>query len=282
MIKAFSDLIKTEDLAGKIKKTFTDVFYRNEERDAGKTRGRFLLERTLVGVTAAVLVAVPLTLIFWGVSNTLMNSAVAFGQILNSMTALPLATINIISNVIACGFGLAAQVPFILKTSLTPIIKLFTPSEKKSGEATPTTVREKIRSGFLLVAATICALADGVVALSGKPIGIFSILAGIGASLNSFFAGVVNASLSQPVPAAAVPVVEDVEKDSPPGSSTHISRRLSIRPALHVDVTLPTQQELAAIKSHPAHLYRRRQATPTAANVGALERRNSYAVNGGH
>jgi hypothetical protein len=283
MIKAFSEIIK-DDVVKNIKDTWNDIFGRQTEgRDKGKSDARFYLERTIVGITAALLVAVPLTLIFWGVTNTLMNSAVAFGQILNTVTALPLATINLISNVIACGFGLAAQVPFILRTSLTPILKLFT-SKKTSEDAKPTSTREKISNGVLLVAATICAIADGVVALSGKPIGIYSILAGIGAGLNSFFAGVVNATLNKRVPAAAIPADATVEKDIRRSSNSHISRGLSIRPDLQHDAnpTLPDQDRLAAVKSHPTPLFRRRQSSSAAANEAKLERQSSFGLSAGH
>ena len=213
MIKAFSDLVKTENLREKIKNKIINIFPQPQEN---QSRAVLYAKRALVGLAAFTLVAGTLGLIIWGQISTLMNCAREFGKILTSISSASAMVVNVVSNVIGVGFALVAQIPFILKTSVQPIFKLFTRKTDAANEpAFETTLGEKARSVLLVVTSALSAAATGAIALTGKSINILPLLAGAGAFLNNFLGSVVNAVLSQPLPAqpkqAADPVVETDE-----------------------------------------------------------------------
>jgi hypothetical protein len=243
MTKAFSDLIKTENLKEKIKQTFKDIFYRDPERDKNKSDFEFYLSRIVVGIVFGTLVVGTLSLIIAGQIAMLGNCALEFGKILTSITGIASPAITIISNIIGCGFALAAQIPFILKTSMTPIIKLFSkkdPSIVKAPAAT--TLREKLESIALYTAATLSAGATATIPLVGQTLGFAAFVSSLGAFLNSFLGGVVNATLSEPVKEKDVVVVQKTEIVS---STTGITQSLGKKHK--TDVVLVTQQKPTAV-----------------------------------
>jgi hypothetical protein len=201
MIKAFSDLVKTENLKDKVKTKIVNMFSRDPIRDAGKSSTRFFIERALVGLSALTLVAGTLGLIIWGQISTLMNCAREFGKILTTVTHASMGVVNLVSNIIGVGCALVAQIPFILKTSVQPIIKLFSRSNAADEPPLETTLSEKAKSVLLVVTSALSAAATGAIALAGKSLNVLAVLAGAGAFLNNFLGSVVNAVISQPLPA---------------------------------------------------------------------------------
>jgi hypothetical protein len=250
MIKAFSDLVKTENLKEKIKKVFTDLFYWNEERDTGKSRARFLSEKVLMGVAMTALVVGTLGLIFWGQYNTLSNCASAFSTIVAGLIHAPMAAINILSTIVGCGCALAAQIPFILKYTFHPILHLFSYKNKNAPAELKHDTREsnvdvednenwyvkikklsaKIPTGLLVVAAAFSAAASGVIAIAGQALNIMPVLAALGAFINGFLSNVVNALISAPVhphPHAATAAGDETNSAS---NTLHINHALQQQP----------------------------------------------------
>jgi hypothetical protein len=226
MIKAFSDLVKTEYMKEKIKNKIINIF---PQPKPNQSREVLYLKRALVGLAAFTLVAGTLGLIIWGQISTLMNCAREFGKILTNISSASSAVVNIVSNVIGVGCALVAQIPFILKTSVQPIFKLFT--RKTPGvDETPfeSTLGEKAKSVLLVVTSAFSAAATGAIALAGKTIAILPLLAGAGAFLNNFLGSVVNAVISQPLPAPPKKEVNlTIDTNKQAGSTREINDTLA-------------------------------------------------------
>lgn len=204
MTKAFSQLAQTENLPEKIKKIAVSLFFWDEERDKDKSIARVVCERIAACTLMAAMSVITLGLIGLGQYYTLKNCAVGFSAILNGFNLISPNVVNIISITLAQGCALAAQIPFILKTGLGPIVKLFSPKPKDDPsipyvEITPPKSFGyfKIKTTLLVVASGFSAVASGAIALAGNALNVVPILASIGAFLNTFLGSVVNALVSQ-------------------------------------------------------------------------------------
>jgi hypothetical protein len=201
MVKAFSELAKTDNLLQKIKHGFVDMFWFNAERDAGKPTWQVVLERGLVAIAATTMVVATLGLIMWGKINTLMNCANAFADILMKIPHASAVAVNVVSNILVNVCALIAQIPFVLKTALTPIFMLFAAPLPKSiqediGEVKPMTTKKKFETTALFTASIFSSGAMAAIAMSHKVLNAFTVLAGVGAFLDGVTSNTVNALLS--------------------------------------------------------------------------------------
>jgi hypothetical protein len=261
MVKAFSDLIKTENLKGKIKDMFTNMFSSEKDRAAGKSENYILAKKIALATGLVTLVGLTLGLIFLGQISTLGNCAREFGKILGAVTHASGAVVDVISKIVGLGFALLAQVPFILKTSMTPIMHLFSnkevpeisvpasphsetespaPSWSEKFQHFPAAMKKALPTAALYIAATLSAAATSTIALAGKALGLTAILSGIGAFLNSFLGSVVNATLSAPVEA------KDVVAITPHRASTTDIGQMLSPPAVR-NAFLPSEEEVVSL-----------------------------------
>jgi hypothetical protein len=199
MSRAFSQIAKTENITQKIIDIGKSLVYRQSPRDDGKSEARFIAERVIANTVLAILAGGVISLIVIGQIFTLGACASGFATVLGHMNAasLSLSTLDTISRVVAFSFGLASQIPFILKTSFNPIIRLFTPSKVDPAVLEhKTTWAVKLQTFALTIASGVSAFASAAIALKGQPLQLFPVSGGVGAFLNTFLGNVVNALIS--------------------------------------------------------------------------------------
>ena len=263
MVKAFSDLAKTENLPQKIKDGFVELFSRHPVRDAGKSTLRFVCERVAVGVMAASLIVLTLGLIAWGKINTLMSCARAFNDILLKIPHASAAATAVVSTVLVNFCALIAQIPFMLKTGLTPILMLFkAPPSKQEQEdmadvpPMPMPSSKKWSIAGLFLASALSSAAMAAIAMAGKVLNALTLLGGFGAFLDGFTSSSVNAILSSKekvvvtkkieTPSGGSTVKIKLTLGTPVSSPSYTVKTIATPPALRLAVPpSPTQMSIS-------------------------------------
>jgi len=199
MIKAFSKLVKAQNLKQTFKDILSNLFLPHPIKDKGKSTARFLCERIPVWIALVAIAAGSLGLAFWGETYTLKTCAMGLADITAKLFHGTSTAVNVLNIIITRGLALAAQVPFTIMTTLNPILQLFyrrTPKtvvndtefkDKNAIVAKPTTFWEKAEPILGAIASFFNAFGNGLVALSGKALDTVSWIGTTGATVNSFF-----------------------------------------------------------------------------------------------
>jgi hypothetical protein len=187
MFNSFRKIIKTENIIIKCKEILYDLIDTdaNLPRNQGKSYPRIVAERTVT----ILLTSIILILAYIGLFMTMINCAQQLSLTLLKIVPYAIANaVHIVSKIISLGLALAGQVPFILRTSIVSVGSIFNGKSDTSDTPDKGMAFTYFRSVSLMMLRIISAVGNGLVSMMGANGKITMVLAGIGATGNSFVA----------------------------------------------------------------------------------------------
>jgi hypothetical protein len=275
MTVGFVSIIRINDLWGNTKSWFDDNF-NIAKKEVGKSNARFIAERVIMAAIASTMLIPVILLISWGKTETLASCAVGLSEIIQKVPYLSSAIVNWSSFIIAQVLALAAQIPFVLTVTVTPMLaavnlveKSFKiePKDKKSETATTTSTpapapSQKIVTFFkiagIIIASFFNSACMAAIAMQGKPEGLATTLGGAGAFTDGFVSSSVNGLKGSGKKTKNISKdINDLEapKNSSQSSTARACNSLGVTPSPSNDRTQPAaegREDERAIFTNPS------------------------------
>jgi hypothetical protein len=186
MFNSIRKIIQTENIIIKCKEILYDLIDTdaNLPRNQYKSYPRIVAERTVT----ILLTSIILILAYIGLFMTMINCAQQLSLTLLKVVPYAIANVvHIVSKIISLGLALAGQVPFVLRTSIVSVGNIFN-GKSDTSDTPDRSAFTYLKSVSLMMLRVISAVGNGLVSMMGADGKITMVLAGIGATGNSFVA----------------------------------------------------------------------------------------------
>jgi hypothetical protein len=201
MTKGFTDIIRIDNLWDKTKNWLDDTFRKRHANDLNKSKLLFVTERVAMAALASCMLPVVL-LILWGKTETLASCAKGLAEMVQTIPNATPAIAHGVSFVVAQVLAFVAQLPFVAKVTITPLLAGFT-REKTAQQAV-----EKPKATFwgnvvkivkpigIVISSLLNSACMAAIAMQGKEHDLATTLGGVGAFTDGFVSSSVNALIS--------------------------------------------------------------------------------------